>query len=268
MWWRLNEGYPCTSFLKSQVTWMNFIVLITKRTEVRLPQSLVNTDAPATKIDSTIMKLSGTDKLTFTALGDWGAEGSRQRQVAKALGDWSEKHQSAFTMAIGEFHIIPANDWPADSDHRRERRRSRGLMGGGCAWVYGPNNPGSIIGFCSTLGFLPCWTEIVTLNKGGSPIQCQLGGANHVKQGNLILDIVRTIFMSRVFILYYVWPISATYLGDNFYSFGVSSADDSKFKTTWKDVYTHKSLQHPWLAIEGNHDYMLGKCSDTISRNP
>lgn len=43
------------------------------------------------------------DKLTFTVLGDWGREGSAQRSVAKRLGDWSQKHGSAFTAAIGMY---------------------------------------------------------------------------------------------------------------------------------------------------------------------
>ena len=48
-------------------------------------------------------------------------------------------------------------------------------------------------------------------------------------------------------------------LGDNFYDFGVDSADDKQFEATWKDVYTHKALHKPWLVIEGNHDQLLGK---------
>ena len=41
-------------------------------------------------------------KLVFTALGDWGKEGSSQREVAKAIGKWSERHNSAFVAAIGK----------------------------------------------------------------------------------------------------------------------------------------------------------------------
>lgn len=46
---------------------------------------------------------SNGEKLAFTALGDWGREGSAQRDVAKQLGDWSEAHNSAFTAGIGTY---------------------------------------------------------------------------------------------------------------------------------------------------------------------
>ena len=49
-----------------------------------------------------MMPLKASSKLALAALGDWGAEGSAQRAVAKRLGDWSEKHNSAFTAGIGK----------------------------------------------------------------------------------------------------------------------------------------------------------------------
>jgi tartrate-resistant acid phosphatase type 5 len=44
-------------------------------------------------------------------------------------------------------------------------------------------------------------------------------------------------------------------VGDNFYEDGVASVDDSKWKTSFEDVYTAPSLQVPWHAALGNHDY-------------
>lgn len=62
------------------------------------------TDEAATTITSKMMPLkTNSQTLTFTALGDWGKEGSAQREVAKAVADWSDKHNSAFVAAIGKF---------------------------------------------------------------------------------------------------------------------------------------------------------------------
>ena len=44
-------------------------------------------------------------------------------------------------------------------------------------------------------------------------------------------------------------------LGDNFYEDGVASADDPQWQTSFEAVYTAVSLQVPWYAILGNHDY-------------
>jgi len=44
-------------------------------------------------------------------------------------------------------------------------------------------------------------------------------------------------------------------LGDNFYSNGVSSVDDSLWTTLYANVYNYGSLQIPWYAVFGNHDY-------------
>jgi len=110
-------------------------------------------DEAATTITSKMMPLkTNSQTLTFTALGDWGKEGSAQREVAKAVADWSDKHNSAFVAAIG----------------------------------------------------------------------------------------------------------------DNFYEYGVSSVDDSKWKSTWRNIYTYKSLQKPWLVIEGNHDYLMGNAANQV----
>jgi tartrate-resistant acid phosphatase type 5 len=43
--------------------------------------------------------------------------------------------------------------------------------------------------------------------------------------------------------------------GDNFYTFGVSSATDKKWDTSFEAIYTEPSVQVPWLAVLGNHDY-------------
>lgn len=43
--------------------------------------------------------------------------------------------------------------------------------------------------------------------------------------------------------------------GDNFYENGVDSPTDPKWKASFEDVYTAKSLQVPWLVALGNHDY-------------
>ena len=44
-------------------------------------------------------------------------------------------------------------------------------------------------------------------------------------------------------------------VGDNFYEDGVASVDDPKWRTSFEDVYTAPSLQVPWYAALGNHDY-------------
>jgi acid phosphatase len=44
-------------------------------------------------------------------------------------------------------------------------------------------------------------------------------------------------------------------VGDNFYEAGVASASDPKWKTSFEDVYAAPSLQVPWYAALGNHDY-------------
>jgi len=45
-------------------------------------------------------------------------------------------------------------------------------------------------------------------------------------------------------------------VGDNFYEDGVQSVDDSKWRTSFEDVYTGEHLQAmPWHAALGNHDY-------------
>jgi acid phosphatase len=44
-------------------------------------------------------------------------------------------------------------------------------------------------------------------------------------------------------------------VGDNFYNAGVQSVSDPHWKDSFEDVYSAKSLQTPWYAILGNHDY-------------
>lgn len=53
-------------------------------------------------------------------------------------------------------------------------------------------------------------------------------------------------------------------VGDNFYDYGVSSDEDSQFRTSFEEVYTDPSLQVPWRVILGNHDYR-GNCQAQIA---
>jgi acid phosphatase len=56
----------------------------------------------------------------------------------------------------------------------------------------------------------------------------------------------------------YAWMIDAKFvvaLGDNFYDDGVASTNDTNWYTLFHRVYDIQSLQVPWYAILGNHDY-------------
>jgi tartrate-resistant acid phosphatase type 5 len=44
-------------------------------------------------------------------------------------------------------------------------------------------------------------------------------------------------------------------VGDNFYESGVAGVEDKHWKQSFENVYTAPSLQVPWYAILGNHDY-------------
>ena len=44
--------------------------------------------------------------------------------------------------------------------------------------------------------------------------------------------------------------------GDNFYPAGVSDVKDSQWIYSFEKVYDAPSLQHRWLTVLGNHDYM------------
>jgi len=44
-------------------------------------------------------------------------------------------------------------------------------------------------------------------------------------------------------------------IGDNFYGAGVQTVDDPHWKNEFEDVYKAPSLQKPWYAVMGNHDY-------------
>jgi acid phosphatase len=44
-------------------------------------------------------------------------------------------------------------------------------------------------------------------------------------------------------------------VGDNFYDDGVTSTTDDHWQKSFGNVYTAPSLQVPWYAILGNHDY-------------
>lgn len=43
--------------------------------------------------------------------------------------------------------------------------------------------------------------------------------------------------------------------GDNFYHGGVDSVGDPQWRETFESVYSAPSLQTPWYAVLGNHDY-------------
>ena len=43
--------------------------------------------------------------------------------------------------------------------------------------------------------------------------------------------------------------------GDNIYPDGIDSASDPQWKSKFEDIYTAESLQIPWYATLGNHDY-------------
>lgn len=43
--------------------------------------------------------------------------------------------------------------------------------------------------------------------------------------------------------------------GDNFYSRGVASVDDPQWTETFESAFSAPSLQTPWYAVLGNHDY-------------
>jgi acid phosphatase len=52
-------------------------------------------------------------------------------------------------------------------------------------------------------------------------------------------------------------------LGDNFYEDGVASAVDPQWQSSFEKVYVTPSLQVPWHAVLGNHDYH-GNCDAQI----
>jgi acid phosphatase len=59
-------------------------------------------------------------------------------------------------------------------------------------------------------------------------------------------------------------------VGDNFYEDGVASVDDPHWQGSFEKVYAAPSLQVPWWAVLGNHDYH-GNCDAQIAyheKNP
>jgi tartrate-resistant acid phosphatase type 5 len=61
--------------------------------------------------------------------------------------------------------------------------------------------------------------------------------------------------------------IGAKYIvsvGDNFYENGVASVDDPQWQASFEKVYNAPSLQVPWQAILGNHDYH-GNCDAQVA---
>jgi acid phosphatase len=55
-------------------------------------------------------------------------------------------------------------------------------------------------------------------------------------------------------------------VGDNFYENGVASVDDPHWQSSFEKVYRAPSLQVPWHAALGNHDYH-GNCDAQIEYN-
>ena len=53
-------------------------------------------------------------------------------------------------------------------------------------------------------------------------------------------------------------------VGDNFYEDGVASVDDPQWQSSFEKVYAAPSLQVPWHAALGNHDYH-GDCDAQIA---
>jgi len=53
-------------------------------------------------------------------------------------------------------------------------------------------------------------------------------------------------------------------LGDNFYDTGVTSTTDSLWTSVYTNVYSADSLQVPWYAIFGNHDYGSNKGAGSL----
>lgn len=55
----------------------------------------------------------------------------------------------------------------------------------------------------------------------------------------------------------YTSPKFVATVGDNFYERGIKSLNDDQINRSWRNVYTNpfKSLNVPWHAIPGNHDY-------------
>ena len=41
-------------------------------------------------------------------------------------------------------------------------------------------------------------------------------------------------------------PLFVVNVGDNFYESGLTSTEDTQFDTSFRDMYTHPSLQIPW----------------------
>lgn len=55
----------------------------------------------------------------------------------------------------------------------------------------------------------------------------------------------------------FVKPDFVVSTGDNFYDEGVTDVNDILWEISFETVYHQKSLQIPWYATLGNHDYML-----------
>jgi tartrate-resistant acid phosphatase type 5 len=53
-------------------------------------------------------------------------------------------------------------------------------------------------------------------------------------------------------------------VGDNFYENGVASVSDPHWRASFEDVYQQASLQIPWHAVLGNHDYH-GNCDAQLA---
>ncbi|KAH9321306.1 hypothetical protein KI387_015945, partial [Taxus chinensis] len=57
--------------------------------------------------------------------------------------------------------------------------------------------------------------------------------------------------------------------GDNFYENGLTGVSDRSFQQSFSEIYTAHSLQKPWYAVLGNHDYRgnaLAQLSPILNR--
>eukprot|EP00775_Hariotina_reticulata_P007997 gene7997-8195_t len=70
------------------------------------------------------------------------------------------------------------------------------------------------------------------------------GNSNQRKAANMMADVAGCM-----------QPTFIVSTGDNFYSHGLRSAKDPNIEESFSNVYNQPSLQVPWYAVLGNHDY-------------
>ena len=62
-------------------------------------------------------------------------------------------------------------------------------------------------------------------------------------------------------------PAFALLLGDNFYEFGISSAQAQEWQSKFETVYNAPELQVPFYAVLGNHDYLGNAEAEVLYTN-